>query len=80
MKNLAKPEIQAGSLVEIEMHGDEHLQGKLKVWKQSYQWPMEVSCRLPDHVVLKDRTGKIVHFGSNADPSLSIGHVQLHKR
>lgn len=75
-----KPEIEMGSMVEIETsptYGDVLLRAQLERWRRSYQWPMKVSVRLPDHVVLEDSTGKTVHLGSTGNPMFAVGHVKL---
>lgn len=76
---MQKPEIVAGSFVEIDtvQIADEYT-NKLRLgWVRAYLWPMQVFSRTTEHVVLQDWEGRIVHLGSTADPSFHIGHVKL---
>lgn len=76
---ILKPEIQAGSLVMIDLDrpkADTHVRELLRGWDGSYQWPMKVRVRFPEHVVLEDKNGKTVHLGG-AEPFFHVVHVRL---
>ena len=75
-----KEEIRVGSLVEIDLDqpgADPATAEFLRGWNSSYQWPLRVHARGSEHVTLKDNKGRIIHFGSTADPSFHVAHVKL---
>jgi len=82
---LKSPEIKVGSLVVFKNPDDPEFSGHSanREWQairyQNYHKPFEVRVRIGDHVVLVDprEPEKDIHFGSTADASLHVGHVEL---
>jgi hypothetical protein len=75
---VSKPEIQEGSLVYINLEANDETNAMRKKWAISYVWPMRVLKRSsPEHVVLCDSGGNVVHLGSTGDPSFHVCHLRL---
>ena len=78
--SVLKEEIRAGSLVKIDIDqqgADEATRQCLKGWRKAHVWPLIVLRCGSEHVVAKDKTDRIIHFGSTGDPSFHIAHVKL---
>lgn len=82
MSALASNEIGVGSLVGLKKsHTSFDTEERLKRWTRAYgRGPFQV-CGMESrvHVSLKDEQGKLIHFGSTANPSLHISYVELWK-
>jgi len=78
--NNTKPEIEPGVRVGLKRVGkNEDVTTRLQGWIGAYGRGPFLVCGMidNDHVSLEDKNGKLVHFGSTADPSLHIGYVEL---
>lgn len=76
------PEIERGSLVGLKkFHTSPVTTAKLKGWTRAYGRGPFLVCAMQtrSHVSLQDMGGKLIHFGSTADPSLHISYVERWK-
>lgn len=92
---LKSPEIKPGLLVVFKNPADPEFDGDSanREWQrirfEAYRRPLKVRLRIGNHVILVDPKVSIddpenpgkndIHFGSTADPSLSVGHVELYQ-
>ena len=79
MDTAVSAEIVVGSLVGLrQTHEDPDVWKRLRSWIKTYRRGPFCVCGMIDssHVSLEDAKGKLIHFGSTADPSIHIGYVE----